>query len=110
MKFETLTIHLSNGTRESHGAVVQHITLSTTFEHGNEGGMLYSRANNPNRHSLEQVLAAMEKGEDAAAFSSGNAAGTAVYQALAPGSHIVAPDDMYHGLHNSMVQLFAGIH
>ena len=110
MKFETLTIHLSNGTRESHGAVVQPITLSTTFEHGNEGGMLYTRANNPNRHSLEQVLAAMEKGEDAAAFSSGNAAGTAVYQALAPGSHIVAPDDMYHGLHNSMVQLFAGIH
>ena len=35
MKFETLTIHLSNGTRESHGAVVQPITLSTTFEHGN---------------------------------------------------------------------------
>ena len=51
----------------------------------------------------------MEKGADAAAFSSGNAAGTAVYQALEPGSHIIAPDDMYHGLHNSMVQLFAGV-
>uniref|UniRef100_UPI004047B811 trans-sulfuration enzyme family protein n=1 Tax=Algoriphagus sp. TaxID=1872435 RepID=UPI004047B811 len=110
MKFETLTIHLGNGTHESHGPVVQPITLSTTFTHGNEGGMLYSRANNPNRHSLEQVLSAMEEGADAAAFSSGNAAGTAVYQALEPGSHIVAPDDMYHGLHNSMVQLFAGIH
>jgi cystathionine gamma-synthase len=110
MKFETLAIHLGNNTSEGHRAVVQPITLSTTFEHGNEAGMLYSRANNPNRHSLEQVLAAMEQGEDAAAFASGNAAGTAVYQALAPGSHIVAPDDMYHGLHNSMVQLFAGIH
>jgi cystathionine gamma-synthase len=51
----------------------------------------------------------MEKGVEAASFSSGNAAGTAVYQALEPGSHIVAPDDMYHGLHNSMVQLFAGV-
>lgn len=110
MKFETLTIHQGNGTPEHHGAVVQPITLSTTFVHGNAEGMIYSRANNPNRHSLEQVLAAMEKGADAAAFSSGNAAGTAVYQALAPGSHIIAPDDMYHGLHNSMVKLFAGIH
>ncbi|MFN5337355.1 MAG: trans-sulfuration enzyme family protein [Bacteroidota bacterium] len=110
MKFETLSIHVGNATPERHRAVVQPITLSTTFAHGNEAGMVYTRANNPNRESLEKVLAALEKGEDAAAFSSGNAAGTAVYQALAPGSHIVAPDDMYHGLHNSMVQLFGGIH
>lgn len=109
MKFETLTIHKGNTITDATKPVVQPITLSTTFEHGN-GHMLYSRANNPNRQALEEVLAAMEQGEDAAAFSSGNAAGTAVYQALAPGSHIVAPDDMYHGLHNSMVQLFAGIH
>ncbi|RIW14136.1 aminotransferase class I/II-fold pyridoxal phosphate-dependent enzyme [Algoriphagus lacus] len=109
MRFETLSIHIGNQITDSTRPVVQPITLSTTFEHGN-GKMLYSRANNPNRQSLEELLAALEKGEDAAAFASGNAAGTAVYQALPPGSHIVAPDDMYHGLHNSMVQLFAGIH
>ena len=109
MKFETLTIHKGNQITDKNCPVVQPITLSTTFEHGNEGGVLYTRASNPNRNSLEEVLAAMEKGADAAAFSSGNAAGTAVYQALEPGSHIVAPDDMYHGLHNSMVQLFAGV-
>ncbi len=108
MKFETLSIHKGNQITDSTRPVVQPVTLSTTFEHGN-GQMLYSRANNPNRQSLEELLAALEKGEDAAAFASGNAAGTAVYQALPPGSHIVAPDDMYHGLHNSMVQLFAGI-
>lgn len=109
MKFETLTIHKGNLSGDVNRPVVQPITLSTTFEHGNEGGVLYTRASNPNRNSLEEVLAAMEKGVDAAAFSSGNAAGTAVYQALEPGSHIIAPDDMYHGLHNSMVQLFAGV-
>jgi cystathionine gamma-synthase len=109
MKFETLSIHKGNHITDSAKPVVQPITLSTTFEHGNEAGMLYTRAGNPNRQALEEVLAAMEKGEDAAAFASGNAAGTAVFQALAPGSHIVAPDDMYHGLHNSMVQLFAGV-
>ena len=110
MKFETLAIHKGNHITDNNNPVVQPITLSTTFEHGNEGGMLYTRAGNPNRIALEEVIAALEKGEDAAAFSSGNAAGTAVYQALEPGSHIIAPDDMYHGLHNSMVQLFAGIH
>lgn len=109
MKFETLTIHKGNQITDKNRPVVQPIILSTTFEHGNEGGSLYTRASNPNRNSLEEILAAMEKGADAAAFSSGNAAGTAVYQALEPGSHIIAPDDMYHGLHNSMVQLFSGV-
>ncbi len=107
MRFETLTIHKGNQITDKNKPVVQPITLSTTFEHGN-GPMLYTRIDNPNRKSLEDVLAAMEKGKEAAAFSSGNAAGTAVFQALEPGSHILAPDDMYHGLRNSMIQLFAG--
>lgn len=110
MKFETLAIHKGNLITDKNKPVVQPITLSTTFEHGNEGGVLYTRANNPNRMALEELIAALEKGVDAAAFSSGNAAGTAVYQALEPGSHIIAPDDMYHGLHNSMTILFKGIH
>lgn len=109
MKFETLAIHKGNTNSDKNNPVVQPITLSTTFYHG-EGEMLYTRANNPNRQSLEQVIAVLERGEDAAAFSSGNAAGTAVFQALEPGSHIVAPDDMYHGLHNSMTMLFKGVH
>ncbi|GAA0880759.1 cystathionine gamma-synthase [Algoriphagus jejuensis] len=109
MKFETIAIHSGNQVTDKHKPVVQPITLSTTFEHGNEGGILYTRANNPNRQSLEKVLAALEGGADAAAFSSGNAAGTAVFQGLEPGSHIIAPDDMYHGLRHSMVQLFAGV-
>lgn len=109
MKFETLAIHKGNLISDKNKPVVQPITLSTTFEHGNEGGVLYTRAGNPNRMALEEVIAALEKGVDTAAFSSGNAAGTAVFQALEAGSHIIAPDDMYHGLHNSMVMLFKGV-
>lgn len=109
MRFETLSIHKGNTITDSTNPVVQPVTLSTTFEHGN-GQMMYTRLNNPNRQSLEQLVAALEKGEDAAAFSSGNAAGTAVFQALQPGSHILAPDDMYHGLRFSILHLFAGIH
>ncbi len=109
MKFETIAIHCGNQISDKNKPVVQPITLSTTFQHGNEGGVMYTRISNPNRLALEAVLAALESGADAAAFSSGNAAGTAVFQALEPGSHIIAPDDMYHGLRNSMVQLFAGV-
>jgi cystathionine gamma-synthase len=110
MKLETIAIHAGNYIKDSSRPVVQPITLSTTFFHGNEENMLYTRANNPNRHALEQLLTALEKGEDAAAFASGNAAGTAVFQALEAGSHIIAPDDMYHGLHYSIKLLFAGVH
>lgn len=113
MKLETIAIHAGNQMDESSKAVIQPITLSTTFERGADGsypsGFMYTRADNPNRRSLEQVLTLLEGGADACAFSSGNAAGTAVFQALEPGSHVLAPDDMYHGLRNSLLQVFKGI-
>ncbi|WP_442796228.1 trans-sulfuration enzyme family protein [Pelobium manganitolerans] len=113
MKIETLAIHAGNKTDEKTGAVVQPITLSTTFLRGHDGGYpggyMYSRAENPNREALENVLAKLEGGADACAFSSGNAAGMSVFQAMEPGSHIICPDDMYHGLRNQLKLLFKGI-
>jgi cystathionine gamma-synthase len=113
MKTETIAIHAGNHTDETTGAVVQPIIMSTTFERLTDGsfreGYIYSRSANPNRKSLEQVITQLEGGVDAAAFSSGNAAGMAVFQSLKPGTHIIAPDDMYHGLRNQLKQLFAGI-
>jgi cystathionine gamma-synthase len=113
MKTETIAIHAGNHTDPTTGAVVQPITLSTTFERLEDEtfreGYIYSRSANPNRKALEQVLSALEGGVDAAAFSSGNAAGMAVFQSLEPGTHIIAPDDMYHGLRNQLKQLFVGI-
>ncbi|PRY88921.1 trans-sulfuration enzyme family protein [Mongoliibacter ruber] len=109
MKQETAAIHAGNIVTDSNKPAVQPITTSTTFLH-QEDSLVYSRANNPNRMALENLLAKLEFGEDAAAFSSGNAAGMAVFQSLEPGSHIVAPDDMYHGLRAQLVQMFQGIH
>ena len=113
MKIETIAIHAGNNTDKSSGAVISPIVLSTTFERAADGtypgGYIYSRAANPNRTLLENVLAKLEGGADAAAFSTGNAAGMAVFQSLAPGTHIIAPDDMYHGLRNQLKNLFAGI-
>jgi cystathionine gamma-synthase len=113
MKTETIAIHAGNHTDETTGAVIQPIIMSTTFERMEDGsfreGYIYSRAANPNRTSLEKVLAQLEGGAEAAAFSSGNAAGMAVFQSLKPRTHIIAPDDMYHGLRNQLKQLFDGI-
>jgi cystathionine gamma-synthase len=113
MKIETIAIHAGNKKDESTGAVIQPIVLSTTFERNESGGYtsgyIYSRASNPNRTSLENVLAKLEGGTDAAAFSSGNAAGMAVFQSLKPGTHIILPNDMYHGLRNQIKNLFEDI-
>jgi len=108
MRLETLAIHGGNNITDTEKPVIQPITLSTTFIHQPDS-MIYSRANNPNRQALEQLLAKLEKGADAAAFSSGNAAGVSVFQALEVGSHIIAPDDMYHGLKNAILSMFKGV-
>lgn len=113
MKIETIAIHAGNKADETTKAVIQPIVMSTTFEREVDGsyaaGYIYSRSANPNRHLLEQVIAQLENGIEAAAFSSGNAAGMAVFQSLEAGTHIIAPDDMYHGLRNQIKTLFAGI-
>ena len=102
MKIETIAVHAGNKIDPSTKAVVQPITLATTFERDEDGGyssgFQYSRANNPNRQALEECLAQLEGGEAAACFASGSAAAMTVFQALNPGDHIIAPDDMYHGV------------
>ena len=61
------------------------------------GGYIYSRANNPNRAALEDALASLEEGAAAIAFSSGNAATASVFQALSPGDHVIAGEDVFYG-------------
>lgn len=112
MELETIAIHAGNLITPG-GAAIQPITLSTTFQRDAEGaypsGYMYTRISNPNRVALEKVLTMLEKGEDACAFSSGNAAGSAVFQALEPGSHVIAPADMYHGLRNQLKVVYKGV-
>lgn len=113
MKIETIAIHAGNKIDGHSKAVIQPISLSTTYQRATDGsypeGFIYSRIGNPNRNSLENVIAQLEQGTDACAFSSGNAATAALFQALGPGSHIIAPDDMYHGLRTQLLQVFEGI-
>ena len=110
-RFETLAVHAGHGVDPATGAVTEPIHLSTTFERSPEGsyphGYLYSRNDNPNRHALEAALAALEGGSSCAAFGSGLAAVTAIFQGLQPGDHVVAPTDIYHGTANVLKHLFA---
>jgi cystathionine gamma-synthase len=113
MQTETIAIHAGNLTHSTTGDVTPPISLSTTFfrdeNGGYPGGHMYSRVSNPNRSALEKVMADLEKGTDACAFSSGNTAGMTVFQALPPGSHIIAPDDMYWGFKKQLQSIFEGI-
>ncbi len=98
---ETIAVHAGRRPDPATGAVMPPIHLSTTFERQADGsytdGYVYSRSENPNRRALEETLAALEGGAAALAFGSGMAATTALLQALAPGDHVIMPDDVYFG-------------
>jgi cystathionine gamma-synthase len=101
MRIETLAVHAGHEPDPATGALSAPIHLSTTFERAADGsyphGYIYARAGNPNRSALEECLRALEGGAAAAAFSSGSAATLAILQSLAPGDHVVAPEDAYYG-------------
>lgn len=110
LKIETLAVHAGRAVDAATGAVVSPIHLSTTYERGADGqyplGFCYSRDANPNRAELEACLAALEGGKEALAFSSGLAVVAAVVESLAPGDHIIAPDDVYHGFRKVLHEVF----
>jgi cystathionine gamma-synthase len=91
-------------------AVAPPIHLSTTFERDQageySGGFNYSRDDNPNRRALERALAQLEGGAEAAAFASGSAAASALFQALRPGDHVVVADDSYYSIRVMLAEVF----
>ena len=115
MRFETIAAQAAHQADPTTGAVAPPIYLSTTFERDADGeyprGFVYSRSDNPNRRALEECLAILEGGEPndavATAFASGSAATAAVFQALSPGDHVIAPDDCYHGTARMLREIFA---
>jgi cystathionine gamma-synthase len=101
MKFETRVVHAGHRIDPATGSVSPPIYLSTTFVRDAAGtpigGHTYIRESNPAQEQLEEALAPLEGGEAALVFASGMAAGIALLQSLAPGSHVLFPDDAYYG-------------
>ncbi len=101
-EFSTKCIY-GNGLKpgcDQSGAVSFPIYQTATFAHvgvGESTGYDYSRLQNPTREQLERVVASLENGVDALAFSSGMAAISALMEIFVPGDHIITDRDLYGG-------------
>ena len=108
---DTQAIHAGYRADDYYGAVAMPIILTTTFERGPDGSFvegrdIYARSSNPNRRMLEEKLTALEGGQGAAAFSSGQAATMSIFHALGTGSHVLIPDDIYYGTRVLLEKLY----
>lgn len=108
-KFGTLAVHAGSPHDPATGAVIEAISLSTTFAQTAVGKPVgeyeYSRSSNPNRDNFEKAVAALEHAKYALAFSSGSATTANILQSLASGSHVVSVSDVYGGTHRYFTQV-----
>lgn len=105
---ETLAARALGWIDPATGAVVPPIHPSTTYLRDADNsyathGRVYSRDDNPGYDQAEALLNRLEGGSGALLFSSGMAAATALFLALRPGDHVVAPDVMYWGLRGWLI-------
>lgn len=100
MHFDTRAIHDGYDPSKNFGAVNPPINMSSTYSQsapGKHQGYEYARSGNPTRAALEGVLASIENGTRAFAFSSGLGATDCVIKLLNAGDHVVVADDVYGG-------------
>ena len=101
-EIETKCLHLEEdeGKTDHFGAISYPIYQTATYAHpavGQSTGYDYSRLQNPTREQLEKIVASLEGGLDALAFSSGMAAITTLMEIFKPGDHIISEADLYGG-------------
>lgn len=99
---DTKCLHLEEeeGLNTHYGAISYPIYQTATYAHpgvGQSTGYDYSRLQNPTREHLEKVVASLENGIDALAFSSGMAAISLLMELFAPGDHLIVDTDLYGG-------------
>lgn len=108
-RFGTLAVHAGSPHDPTTGAVIESISLSTTFAQTSVGKPVgdyeYSRSSNPNRHNFERAVAALEHAKYALAFASGSAATANILQALASNAHVISVSDVYGGTHRYFTQV-----
>lgn len=99
---ETKCLHLEEEETEikHYGAISYPIYQTATYAHmgvGKSTGFDYSRLQNPTREHLEKVVATLETGLDALAFSTGMAAISTLMEIFKPGDHLIIDSDLYGG-------------
>ena len=91
------------------GAISVPVYQTSTFIQEAPGvnkGFDYARSNNPTRSALENVVAQLEGGHSAFAFSTGLAAIDAVLKLLASGDEIIAVNDIYGGAYRLFTHVY----
>lgn len=101
-ELNTVCIHGSGQRKniDNTGSISFPIYQTAAYAHpgvGQSTGYDYSRVQNPTREEAERIVADLEHGREALAFSSGMAAISAFMELFRPGDHIVAADDLYGG-------------
>ena len=88
-------------------AVVLPIHVATTYirdpDNQYRSGNIYGRPDNATIREAEAIIAALEGAAAALVLGSGMSAATAVFLALSPGDHVVAPKVMYWAFRNWMM-------
>lgn len=102
-RFGTLAVHAGAPIDQVSGAVIEPISLSTTFAQTSVGKPVgeheYIRSSNPNRQNFERAIAHLERARYALAYSSGSAATANILQSLAAGNNVISISDVYGGTH-----------
>lgn len=98
----TKCIHLEEqkDCKKHYGAISFPIYQTATYAHpgvGQSTGYDYSRLQNPTREHLEKMVASLEEGIDALAFSSGMSAIATLMELFQPGDHLIVDSDLYGG-------------
>jgi len=100
MGFATRAIHVGQEPDVATGAITVPIYQTSTYAQVSPGvhkGYDYSRTDNPTRTALQTVLASLEGGAYALAFSSGMGAATTAMLLFKSGDHVVSSRDVYGG-------------
>jgi cystathionine gamma-synthase len=101
---ESLTAQGLGWVDEATRAISPPIHFSSTFlrdaDNGYSSGRVYARDQNAAFDQPEALITHLEHGYETMLFASGMAAATAVFQALHPGDHVLAPRVMYWSLRN----------
>jgi cystathionine gamma-synthase len=103
-KRRTLAAQALGRTDEATRAVVPPIHVATTFvrdpDNAYRSGNVYGRPDNETVREAEAIIAALEGATTAMVLGSGMSAATALFLALSPGDHVIAPKVMYWSLRN----------
>ncbi|WP_395639044.1 trans-sulfuration enzyme family protein [Pseudolysinimonas sp.] len=101
---ESFTAQALGWVDEATRAINPPLHMSSTHlrdaDNGYSSGRVYMRDQNPAFDQPEALITELEHGHQTLLFGSGMAAATAIFQALHPGDHVLAPKVMYWSLRN----------